>query len=188
MGGSVTALIADPVHVLLTDLHGRGVRIAADGDHLRFRPAAAVDDRLRARLRRHKAALLALLSCFDAVRHDGASKAAEQSDADAGPAIKVPDLLSQVRATFADCGAAVVRVEPVRRYWRRRTAQAIRHLRSWQQCGAARAVRDAAQERVAICLESDDVPNSTAWRIAGTEGVALAFRHPCDGHPSKTAG
>ena len=47
---------------LLTELQALGVTLAADGDRLRFRPGTAVTPELLARLRTHKAELLAMLA------------------------------------------------------------------------------------------------------------------------------
>jgi len=47
--------------VVLDELQASGVSVEARGDRLRLLPASAVDDALVARVRPHKAALLALL-------------------------------------------------------------------------------------------------------------------------------
>ena len=54
----MAAIVGD----VLADLHGRGIELRADGNLLRFRPKAAVDDRLRAVLAEHKAEILAALA------------------------------------------------------------------------------------------------------------------------------
>lgn len=56
MGGSVTA------ETLLRELAARGVELVPVGDRLRYRPVEAVDDTLRAEMKRRKPELLALLT------------------------------------------------------------------------------------------------------------------------------
>ncbi len=47
---------------VLSDVRRRGIELQASGDKLRFRPADAVDEELRARLAAHKPELLRILS------------------------------------------------------------------------------------------------------------------------------
>jgi hypothetical protein len=70
----------NPLGVLLADLSARGIELRADGDRLRFRPRAAVTPDLAARLKAHKARLLAVLQ--------GA----------AGPAAEAESIIQQVWA------------------------------------------------------------------------------------------
>ena len=46
---------------ILDECTRRGIELKAEGDRLRYRPVEAADDNLLNRLRRHKAALLAVL-------------------------------------------------------------------------------------------------------------------------------
>lgn len=50
------------VHELLAVLRERGVTLTADGEKLKARPAAAIDEGVLELLKQHKAALLALLN------------------------------------------------------------------------------------------------------------------------------
>ncbi|GAB6040068.1 non-ribosomal peptide synthetase [Endothiovibrio diazotrophicus] len=52
-----------PLHALLSELRRRGATLRAEGDHLQISaPPGALDDALKARLKAHKAAILAFLS------------------------------------------------------------------------------------------------------------------------------
>lgn len=62
MGGSVNTPAPNNAADLLMELDGLGIQLEADGDRLRFRPRDAVTADLAARLKAHKAALLALLA------------------------------------------------------------------------------------------------------------------------------
>ena len=171
-----------PVAVLLVELARRGVELRAAGDRLRYRPRSAMTPDLADRLAAHRADLLAVLAAADdrADRCPASDTAAftpqERRLLDGCSAATLAAVDAAKRA-FAPLGVTVEAVAPSKSAARDGAARLIRNARRVGDGGRAVALRDAWQERLAICTMDGGLSVRDAERAALDElGSMLAYR------------
>lgn len=148
-------------HSILAELRAADVKVNATGDKLQLdAPAGTLTPALVERIRANKAELLAALKAKRALRPTSA---------------RLPAGLHQVikaaLQVFADEGISVMSVKLAPNVMRQRAGIAIREARRRGRIMRAIALRDAWNERRAICL-ADGMSAWEASRIAADE-VAL---------------
>lgn len=171
-----------PVSLLLVELARRGIELRAAGDRLRYRPRSAMTPDLADRLAAHRGDLLAILAAADVAAGDAAAPAPtytpqERRLLDGCPAACLA-AVDAAKRVFASLGGVVVEaVVPFKSAARDGAARLIRAARRGGNVERAVALRDAWQERLAICTVDGDLSIRDAEAVALDElGSILAVR------------
>jgi len=156
-----------PVAVLLVELARRGIKLSAAGDRLRFRPRSAMTPDLAERLTAHRGELLAILTAADGEAAPAATYTAEERRLLAGCPAATLAAVDAAKRAFAPVGGVTVEaVAPFKSAARDGAAWLIRDARRGGNPGKAVALRDAWQERLAICTIDGGLSMRDAERVA----------------------
>lgn len=161
-----------PVSLLLVELARRGIELWAAGDRLRYRPRSAMTPDLADRLAAHRGDLLAILAAADLAAGDTAAPVPTYTPHErrllAGCPAATLAAVDAAKRVFASLGrVAVEAVAPFKSAARDAAARLIRDARRGGNVERAAALRDAWQERLAICTVDGDMS------IRDAEAVAL---------------